>query len=133
MNKPLLIILCSVICAFTINAQILKSVESTPDDYIVLLETNGYESHAFDISSLSDSRYKLSFKIMEYAAGEKVSEILSYSAPFENMRLITDFDEEDQAEIKPEEMDVPERGIYTLANRISIGSHQPTTIRSRDL
>ncbi len=122
MNRHGLLSLLSFICAFAMNAQVVKPVASTPEDYITLLNSNGYESYSFDISSLSDSRYKLSFKIMEYVDGQKVSEILTYSSPaFENMVMVSDFDERDQALITPEEMAVPERGIFRLADRISIG------------
>ncbi|MBD5346840.1 MAG: DUF5041 domain-containing protein [Bacteroides sp.] len=121
MNRSVLLSLLSVVCALSLNAQTIKPVESAPDDYIRLLQANGYNSYAFDISSLSDRRYSLIFMAQEYAGGKKVSDNVLYTFRIDNMRMVSDFDEKDQATIKPEEMDVPERGIYTLANRISIG------------
>lgn len=121
MNRYALLSILSLICALSLKAQTIKPVESVTDDYIRLLQDNGYASYAFDISSLADRRYSLTFMAQEYAGGKKISDNVLYTSRFDNMTMVSDFSEEDQATIKPEEMAVPERGIYTLANRIAIG------------
>ncbi len=121
MNRSALLSLLSVIFALSLQAQTIKPTESLPEDYIRLLKANGYTSYSFDISSLSDRRYNLTFMAKEYVGDKEVSDNVLYAAKFKNMMMVSDFGDEDQATIKPEEMADPERGIYTLANRISIG------------
>ena len=101
--------------------QKISRVEAVPDDYIALLQENGYDVNAFDISSLGDRRYTITFKIKEYVDGKEVGEVLHFNPTFDNMLMVSDFDAESQAEVKPSEMDDPARGIYRLANRITVG------------
>lgn len=104
------------------NAQVIKRLEASADDYIPLLQSSGYEAFPFDIASLTDGKYYLSFKIREYKAGKVVNEdILGGYSTFVNMCYVSEFSKEDQENIKPEEMADPERGIYMMSKKIMVG------------
>ncbi|MDE6268369.1 MAG: DUF5041 domain-containing protein [Muribaculaceae bacterium] len=113
---------CMTMMGQTDDTKTIKRIEATPADYITLLNNNGYEAFAFDISALSDAQYYITFKVKEYRNGEETNDDVSggfYS--FTNMTLVSEFPEESQSEIKPEEMADPERGIYSMSNKIMIG------------
>lgn len=100
----------------------IKELEATFADYVPLLNLTGYESYVFDISSLTESQYLISYQIREYDHGEKVSDdVQLLPSQFSNMILLNAFPEESRARVKPEAMASSERGIYALANKLSIG------------
>ncbi len=112
---------CVVGCSM-MQAQEIKSLEAVADDYIPLLQYSGYEAFPFDISSLSDRKYQIKFVIREYDHGTLVSDdYMGWRKIRSNMMLLSQFDAEDQATVKPEEMDDAERGIYRLAKKMQIG------------
>ncbi len=106
----------------TENINVIKQIDASAEDYITLLNSNGYEAFSFDISSLLDGQYYLSFKIKEYKDGNEVcgDRLRGYSN-FRNMVLVSEFPEDEQNNITPEEMDDPERGIFKMAKRLMIG------------
>lgn len=104
------------------NGKVIKQSTATFSDYSSLLKESGYEVFPFDISSLSDGQYHITFKIKEYKDGKKASDdFLGVNLTFRNMTLVSDFSKKDQESIKPEEMDVPERGIYKWGKKIVVG------------
>lgn len=103
-------------------AQKLEPKKPELDDFISLLSRKGFEVLPFDISSLSDSRLNISFSIREYENGQKVRDnILPWSPTFSNMMMLSDFNEDSRKEIHPEDMDCPDRGIYRLSDKVTVG------------
>ncbi len=103
-------------------AQDLHPLPATADDYISLLQKSGYDAYAFDIADLADKRHKITFQIREYDNGQLVSSnILPWEPTYDNIRYVTDFSEEARADVDPEKMADPERGIYSMARRLKIG------------
>jgi len=97
-------------------------MDSTQEDFISLLEASGYEAFPFDITSLSDGQYYITFNIKEYKDGNKVhDDILGGYNTYTNMRLLSDFPNESQENLKTEKMDDPERGIFRMAKKLMIG------------
>lgn len=116
------ILSCLAIAGQTEDSKTIKRIDATPADYITLLNNNGYEAFAFDISSLSDAQYYITFKVKEYKNGEETNDdVFGGYHTFRNMALVSSFTEEDQKRIKPEEMADPERGIYCMGKKIMIG------------
>lgn len=116
-----LLVACMACCSL-IQAYEIKSLEAVADDYIPLLQYSGYESFPYDISSLGDRRYQIRFIVREYDHGTLVSDdYMGWRKTRSNMTLVSDFDAEDQANIKPEDMADAERGIYKLAKKMLIG------------
>lgn len=106
----------------TENVKTIKQIDASAEDYITLLNSSGYETFSFDISSLLDGQYYLTFKIKEYKDGNEVcGDRLGGYCTFRNMTLVSAFPEEDQNDITAEEMDDPERGIFRMAKRFMIG------------
>ena len=90
-------------------------------DYIALLNAAGYEVFNFDISSLKDDTYSISFVIHEYNNGELVSD-KSPLVSLPNRSMIAEFPEEYQKEIISEGTAYDlQNGIYKLGKKISIG------------
>lgn len=122
----IILVICIVGCMASFgqseNIKVLKQIEASAEDYITLLNSNGYEAFSFDISSLLDGQYYLTFKIKEYQDGNEVcADRLGGYGNFRNMRLVSEFPEEVQNKITAEEMDDPERGIFRMAKKIMIG------------
>ncbi|MDE6697498.1 MAG: DUF5041 domain-containing protein [Muribaculaceae bacterium] len=104
------------------NAKVLKQIKPSADDYITLLNSSGYEAFSFDISSLTDAQYYISFKIKEYKDGQEIKDdILGGYLTFKNMTLLSEFPDDVQKNIKPEEMADPNRGIYSMGEKIMVG------------
>ena len=120
----MIICICGCLSMFgeTNSAKELKPLKSSADDYIHLLNSRGYEAFPFDISSLSDGQYYISFKIKEYKDGNVVKDdILGGYTTFKNMVLLSEFPEDAQKNTKPEDMADPDRGIYAMGEKIMIG------------
>ena len=100
-------------------------MEASMEDYISLLNRNGYEAFSFDLSSLLDGKYEIVFILKEYKDGKLVSDNLwaddrRYTVRT-NMNLLSDLPKETQEEITPEEMMDPAKGIMSMAKKITVG------------
>lgn len=125
MKRSLLPILISAFAIFVAagpaKAQDIKRLEPEMSDYIALLNAAGYEVFNFDISSLKDDTYSISFVIHEYNNGELVSD-KSPLVSLPNRSMIAEFPEEYQKEIISEGTAYDlQNGIYKLGKKISIG------------
>ncbi|MDE6379807.1 MAG: DUF5041 domain-containing protein [Muribaculaceae bacterium] len=104
------------------DAKVLRPLKSSVDDYIPLLNSAGYEAFTFDLSPLSDGQYYISFKIKVYKDGkEEMDDLLGGNFTLQNIRLLSDFPEESRKEIKAEDIADPERGIFTMSKKLTIG------------
>ena len=54
------------------NTKVIKPLEATSSDYLSLLTASGYEAFPFDISSLSNGQYNITFKIKEYKYRQEI-------------------------------------------------------------
>lgn len=106
------------------SAQEIKPAKPTPQDYIELLNSTGYEAFTFDISDFLDKKYMISFKIREYGPDLINDDFgnLKWFGGTRNITYLKDFNEEAQARVKPEDMYDQERGIIQVAKKILIGS-----------
>ncbi|MGN1219923.1 MAG: DUF5041 domain-containing protein [Candidatus Cryptobacteroides sp.] len=115
----------SALCTLTINAQEIKKIDATMQDYVELLKAKGYEAWPFDISCLKDSTYTLAFEVKEYTGGQE-SEISSKQyRGRKNRTMVSDFmwrelSTEELEDIKRNSYDY-EKGVYSLAEKIMIG------------
>lgn len=102
-----------------------KIVECTPDPsaYITLLNAAGYEMISYDISSTVNETYNIRLVIREYAADSLVNDGESgYTPVMRNRRMLSEFSEEDQANIvKENRLYDASRGIYKAGERINVG------------
>ena len=106
------------------SAQEIRRVEADFTDYLPLLRNAGYEVFSFDISSLKDETYVITFVTKEYVNNELSHD--STGDPFTlnivNKKMISEFSKENQDIIisRNDAYDL-ERGIYRLAEKITIG------------
>ena len=56
--KKVVIIALAMLAAATLRAQEVKPIESSIEDYIALLNQNGYQAYSFDISPMKDTTYQ---------------------------------------------------------------------------
>ena len=68
-TTKLLIIAALAFAGTALQAQEVKPVEASVEDYIALLNQNGYQAYSFDISHLKDTTYNILFEVREYIAG----------------------------------------------------------------
>ena len=99
MKRPLIAILTGLLLCMNVNAQELKKATADFSDYISLLKKSGYEIYSFDISSLKDETYLISFMVKEYSNGELVcegvflnGELYGKSKLFEKGKLLYEFE-----------------------------------------
>ena len=119
------LILLSAISSVS-RAQEVKPVKSSIEDYIALLNQNGYQACSFDISSLKDATYQVHFEVREYVADspEPVS-VQPYGQGFKSRTMVKDFiwrelSEEELADIKAASVDY-ENGVYSCSEKITVG------------
>lgn len=106
-------------------SKLITPIGATMEDYISLLNANGYDAFSFDITSLLDGQYRIYFIVKEYKNGNLIKDNLwpedKLYAFRKNMSLMSEYPSEMQENIKPEEMADPDRGIYTMAKKITVG------------
>ena len=124
-NAVLTILFLSVI-SFASRAQEVKPIEASIEDYIALLNRNGYQAYSFDISPLKDATYQVQFEVREYVADnpEPVS-VQPYGIGLKNRTMVKEFfwrelSEEEVAEIKVSSVDY-ENGVYSRSEKITVG------------
>ena len=61
------LILLSAISSVS-RAQEVKPIEASIEDYIALLNQNGYQAYSFDLSPLKGATYQVQFEVREYVA-----------------------------------------------------------------
>ena len=52
-----------MIASTTLRAQEVKPIEASIEDYIALLNQNGYQAYSFDISPMKDATYQIQFEV----------------------------------------------------------------------
>lgn len=113
---------CLSMVGQTDNAKVIKQLDASIDHYIPLLNRSGYEAFSYDLTPLLDGQYYLSVKIKEYKDGKEICEdLLKGFCTLANMRLLSDFPEESLKEIKPEDIEDPERGIFKMSKQLTLG------------
>ena len=122
----LLVIAALAFVGLTMQAQEVKPIEASVEDYIALLNQNGYQAYSFDISPMKDTTYQVHFEVREYVADnlEPVS-IQPYGRRLKNRTMVKDFfwrelSEEEVAEIKAASVDY-ENGVYSRSEKITVG------------
>ena len=126
MKRRNYIILIALLTAISVEAQEVKPIEASAEDYIALLNQNGYQAYSFDISPMKDTTYQVHFEVREYVADnlEPVS-IQPYGRGLKNRTMVKDFfwrelSEEEVAEIKAASVDY-ENGVYSRSEKITVG------------
>ena len=128
--RKIALIICAamMIASTTLRAQEVKPIEASIEDYIALLNQNGYQAYSFDISPMMDATYQIQFEVREYVAGnpEPVSaQPYGRGRGFKSRTMVSDFmwrelSEEELADIRDASVDY-ENGVYSRAEKITVG------------
>jgi hypothetical protein len=122
----LLVIATLAFVGLTMQAQEVKQIEASVDDYIALLNQSGYQAYSFDISQLMDTTYYVQFEVREYVAGNPEPVMVHpYGRGLKNRTMVKDFmwrerSEEELADIRAASVDY-ENGVYSRAEKITVG------------
>lgn len=122
----LLVIATLAFVGLTMQAQEVKQIEASVDDYIALLNQSGYQAYSFDISQLMDTTYYVQFEVREYVAGNPDPVMVQpYGRGLKNRTMVKDFmwrerSEEELADIRAASVDY-ENGVYSRAEKITVG------------
>ena len=126
MKKTISALVLFSIISLASRAQEVKPIEASIEDYIALLNQNGYQAYSFDISSMKDATYQVLFEAREYVADspEPVS-VQPYGRGFKSRTMVKDFmwrelSEEELADIKAASVDY-ENGVYSRSEKITVG------------
>ena len=126
--RKIALIICAamIIASTTLRAQEVKPIEASIEDYIALLNQNGYQAYSFDISPMKEVTYQVLFEVREYVAGnpDPVS-VQPYGIGLKNRTMVKEFfwrelSEEEVAEIKVSSVDY-ENGVYSRSEKITVG------------
>lgn len=118
--KQIIITLLFALVALAGQAQDIKRVTASPEDFMEHMKMYGYEVFTYDISSLRDSVSGFTLVIREYDKTGMINE--EKLANFETRMMISDFNEQDQQEIyATNDIDDLEHGIYRFSKILSIG------------
>ena len=122
----LLVIATLAYVGLTMQAQEVKQIEASVDDYVALLNQSGYQAYSFDISQLMDTTYYVQFEVREYVAGNPDPVMVQpYGRGLKNRTMVKDFmwrelSEEELADIRAASVDY-ENGVYSRAEKITVG------------
>lgn len=124
MKKSTLLCLAALAACAILNAQEIKPVQASFEDYISLLNAKGYEAYTYDISALKEDTYRLKFEIREYVSGVE-TEDKQRNERFKNRTMVKEFmwrelSEEELESIRKSSYDF-ENGIYEVAEKICVG------------
>ena len=129
MNKQTIITILFALVAMTGQAQEIKRVEATPEDFMEHMALCGYEVYTYDISSLRDSVSGFTIVIREYNQQGMIDEKKLYG--FRTKTMISDFNEKDQQNIYAEnDADDMERGIYRRLSKVITVGFSPVQLDS---
>lgn len=124
--KKITIIALAMFAGIVLQAQEVKPIDASVEDYISLLNHNGYQAYSFDISSLKDKTFSIQFEVREYVADnpEPVS-VQPYGRGFKSRTMVKDFmwrelSEEEMADIRSASVDY-ENGVYSRSGKITVG------------
>ena len=118
--KQIIITVMLALVAMTGQAQEIKRVTATAEDFMEHMAMYGYKVFSFDISSLRDSVSSLTLFIREYDNKGMINE--ESIAELNTRSMISCFSEEDQKEIySTMDADDLEHGIYRFSKTLSIG------------
>ena len=121
-----LVIATLAFAGLTMQAQEVKQIEASVEDYIALLNQSGYQAYSFDISQLMDTTYYIQFEVREYVAGNPEPVMVQpYGRGRKNRTMVKDFmwrelSEEEMADIRDASVDY-ENGVYSRAEKITVG------------
>lgn len=119
--RHILVLLAGILACIGVNAQELKRMEPEFSDFLSMLKKDGYGMFAFDISSLKEDTYTISYEIKEYSKGEIIGTKTS-PAFFVNRHLMSELPESSwQQYIDEGRVYDQEKGIFSLAEKITIG------------
>lgn len=113
-----------LLSSVSVQAQEIKRTAPSFDDFLPLLKSAGYELFSFDISSLKDNTYSITFVTEEYVDGVLVHDSSrdDFQITVTNRKRISDFPEEDQKKILMGNSAYDaENDIYKLARKINVG------------
>ena len=121
MNKQTIITILFALVAMAGQAQEIKKVAATPEDFMEHMALCGYEVYTYDISSLRDSVSGFTLAVREYNQTGMIHE--EKSSHFRTRIMISDFNEEEQKEIYATKVaaDDIEHGIFRLSKVITVG------------
>lgn len=125
MKNHIITISVALLSIVGLNAQEIKPLETSIEDYIMLLNASGYEAYSYDITTIKDKTYTLNFEIREYVKDQAEPLSTKSNGRFRNRTMIQDFmwrelSAEELAEIEKNAVDV-ENGVYSLAEKVTIG------------
>ena len=89
MKKTISALVLFSIISLASRAQEVKPIEASIEDYIALLNQNGYQAYSFDISPMKDATYQVQFEVREYVADnpEPVS-VQPYGRGFKSRTMV---------------------------------------------
>lgn len=125
MKHHIITISVALLSIVGLNAQEIKPLDTSIEDYIMLLNASGYEAYSYDITTIKDKTYTLNFEIREYVKDQAEPLSTKSNGRFRNRTIIQDFmwrelSTEELAEIEKNAVDV-ENGVYSLAEKVTIG------------
>ena len=128
MKKTISALVLFSVISLASRAQEVKPIEASIEDYIALLNQNGYQAYSFDISPMKDTTYQVQFEVREYVAGnpEPVSaQPYGRGRGSKSRTMVSDFmwrelSEEELADIRDASVDY-ENGVYSRAEKITVG------------
>lgn len=125
MKHHILTISMALLSITGLKAQEIKPLETSIEDYIMLLNASGYEAYSYDITTIKGKTYTLNFEIREYVKDQAEPLSTKSNGRFRNRTMIQDFmwrelSAEELADIERDAYDV-ENGVYSLAEKVTIG------------
>lgn len=125
-TTKLLLIAALAVAGTALQAQEVKPVEASVEEYVALLNQNGYQAYSLDISHLKEATYNIVFEVREYVAGNpEPIKVMQYGHGLQNRTMVEDFmwqelSEEELSEIKAASIDF-ESGVFSRADKITVG------------
>ena len=100
----------------------ISNVVATAEDYVLLLETKGYRTFAYDVTSLKDETYWIEPVIQHYQNGKLVPNMFDIPVQFSSRDMLaSENDEYVERMRKTGQIYDEQNGILSLCEKIRVG------------
>lgn len=126
--KRLLFLVGTLCMAAAVDAQEITPADVTFDDMRVVLESAGFETYAYDLTSFleDDTRYEVAVSVKEYDGGKEPVDDWTFHLGSTRV-LLSDFSAETRAEIPDSMLLDKKRGIVRQSGRLVLGRYPSMT------
>ena len=98
-----------------------KRIKSVAEDYVLLMESKGYKSYAFDMTAFKDATYWVEPVVRHFHNGKEVNDAVGFSIRLSTRDMLPSESDGEKADSRALDAYDAAKGIYCLCERLRVG------------